>query len=767
MAWMEWSGAARFHGSAQVRVRSAATGTWSKWLDLSVNARQESTGSGHKHPGVMRTDPLWVGPSDAAQARLRPAQGRQRLPKAVSVKLLDPGPSNPPDQSAAARPTHPSASHMPAANQATAVAGRPPITTRTQWQANENTTQPPAFGAETKAVLVHAAGGTNDYSCADSAALVRGIQAYHMTDPDHLWSDIGFNFLIDKCGTIFEGRGGGMDKPVTGFHTPGFNTDTAGVALLGEMGTSRPTPAALQSLARLGAWKLGLSGHDPAGTATMTASASNGKYEAGEQVTFPVLASASEAMPTSTPDENLNAQLPYARAYANSPAANSAAPTADVNRDGLSDMAVGAPQGTVGTLKTAGAVTVVPGSKDGPDSAAKRVLTQNAPGVPGTAETGDAFGADSAYGDLNGDGHADLVLGAPGENDADGHSDSGYVTALYGPDFDSGDGYSLESAARVTDARLGEAVTAGDFNSDGEADIFALAPGKPAAWWVRDSATATATSNPLLTAPGAITHPDAASGDFNQDGYADVAITYIDPDGAGRIMQFKGSSSGLKPGSVLPVKGGRSIAAGDLNDDGYTDIAVGQPYTAESGSPTGGQVTAFYGSSSGITASGATSLDQSSEGVPGGAESGDAMGSSIAIGDANLDGFADVMTGLPNEDITRAETDRKDAGAVLLLPGSAGGLTSTGTVAINQDTPDITGDSETGDHFGSAVSLADVRGNVRVDLIVGAEGENTGDGTLLHIETAASGVNPASGTYYGPSALGLTAAAHAGQALAP
>ncbi|WP_343242509.1 MULTISPECIES: FG-GAP-like repeat-containing protein [unclassified Streptomyces] len=763
-----WTGKKAFDGQAQVRVRDAVTGAWSGWSNLHANAQQGHEGGESRVPISGQTAPLWVGSSNAVQARIASTgtgAGRD-LPEKISLTLVDPGGGVPPEHI----PTrvHPSAGDRQETNpSAAAVVAKPPITSRAQWQADENTTQPPAFGIETKAVLAHATGGTNDYSCADSPALVRGIQAYHMADPDHLWSDIGFNFLVDKCGTIFEGRGGGMDKPVTGFHTPGFNTDTVGVALLGEMGTSRPTPAALQSLARLSAWKLGLSGHDPAGTVTMTATASNGKYETGEQATFPTLASASEAMTTSTPDENLDAQLPYARTFATSPAANAAVPTADMNRDGVSDLVVGAPQATVGTLKTAGAVTVVPGSKTGPDSATKRVLTQNAPGVPGSAETGDAFGTDSAYGDLNGDGHADLILGAPGEDDTDGHSDSGSVTALYGPGLDSGSGYSLDTGARVNGARLGEAVTAGDFNSDGKADIFALAPGTPATWWVRDSATATATSNPLLAAPGAITHPDAASGDFNQDGYADVAITYVGPDGTGRIMQFTGSANGLKPGAVLSAKGGRSIAAGDLNGDGYTDVAVGQPYVAESGSTTGGQITAFYGSSSGITVSGATSIDQNSEGVPGAAESGDAMGSSIAVGDVNLDGSADVLVGLPNEDITRADVDRKDAGAVLLLPGSTTGLTGTGSQALNQDTPDITGDTEAGDRFGSAVSLADLRGNAWADLVIGAEGENTGDGTVLHIETTTSGINPASGTYFGSSALGLAAAAHAGQALAP
>ncbi|WP_257155910.1 FG-GAP-like repeat-containing protein [Streptomyces sp. Ru87] len=649
-----------------------------------------------------------------------------------------------------------------------AATARPPITSRAGWDANEGLPETPGYGTEVKAVFVHPSGGTNDYSCADSPTIVKGIQTYHTTDPDHMWNDIGFNFLVDKCGTIYEGRAGGIDRPVTGFHTPGFNTDSVGVALLGDMGSGKPTPAALESLARLAAWKLSPYEGDPQGTTVMTATASNGKHEAGEQVTLPVIAAARDAMPASTPDENLAAKLPSVRFYAASPAASSAIPTADYNRDGITDLAVGTPQSPVNTRTEAGAITVVPGSTSGPNASAKLIVSQNSTGVPGSAEAGDEFGTDSAYGDLNADGYADLVLGAPGEDDTSGHTDNGYVVALYGPGLDTGVGYNLSAADLVNGARLGDAVTVSDFNSDGKADIFAIAPGTPTSWWVYDSGSTATTSGRLLTSTtGTVTHPDATSGDFDKDGYADVAITYLDPDGTGRVMLFKGSATGLQPNGLLGSSGGRTIASGDINGDDITDIVVGQPYTAESGAHSGGQVTAFYGSSSGITTASATTLHQDSDGVPGAAEAGDAMGAAVSVGDYNLDGYADLLTGLPNEDITRDSVARTNAGATLLLPGSSSGLTGTGSLAINQDTTDISGATESDDRFGSAVTLTDLRGTAQPDIAIGADGENSGDGTVLQIDIDATGVVFTSGLYYGPGTLGLPAASHIGQTLAP
>ncbi|MEV0494588.1 N-acetylmuramoyl-L-alanine amidase [Streptomyces atratus] len=100
------------------------------------------------------------------------------------------------------------------------------------------------------------------------------------------WNDIGYNFLVDKCGTLFEGRAGGIDKPVYGAHTYGFNTDTSGIAVLGDYNTATTTPVVRESIAKLAAWKLGLYGINPSGTVVMAAGADNGKFTAGQLVTM-------------------------------------------------------------------------------------------------------------------------------------------------------------------------------------------------------------------------------------------------------------------------------------------------------------------------------------------------------------------------------------------------------------------------------------------------------------------------------------------------
>ncbi|MFF5973901.1 N-acetylmuramoyl-L-alanine amidase [Streptomyces sp. NPDC012769] len=116
---------------------------------------------------------------------------------------------------------------------------------------------------------MHHTAESNTYTCADAPQVVRGIYAYHVKQLG--WKDSGHNFPVDKCGTVYEGRKGGVDRPVQGAHAYGFNAETTGVPVLGTYTDAAPSRAALTSVARIAVWKLGQYGVNPAGTATLTA----------------------------------------------------------------------------------------------------------------------------------------------------------------------------------------------------------------------------------------------------------------------------------------------------------------------------------------------------------------------------------------------------------------------------------------------------------------------------------------------------------------
>ncbi|MGV9992817.1 N-acetylmuramoyl-L-alanine amidase [Streptomyces sp. NPDC003374] len=223
--------------------------------------------------------------------------------------------SAPASESAAPSPTVPSAppSTVP----------RPPITARAGWGADESISpEAPEYNTGVKAVFVHHSDGANDYSCAQSASVVRSIYAYHVQVSG--WKDIGYNFLVDKCGTIFEGRKGGVDLPVLGAHTYGWNREAAGIAVLGDYTTTSASSAALTSVARLAAWKLGQYGVDPAGTAQLTAGATQHNYSsttftAGSTYPFKAISGHRDGFNTECPGGSLYAQLPTVRALAAGP----------------------------------------------------------------------------------------------------------------------------------------------------------------------------------------------------------------------------------------------------------------------------------------------------------------------------------------------------------------------------------------------------------------------------------------------------------------
>ena len=151
--------------------------------------------------------------------------------------------------------------------------------------------------------FVHHTAGSNSYTRAEAPALVRGVYAYHTKALG--WSDIGYNFLIDRFGTIYVGRAGGPRQGVVGAHTYGFNTGSCGVSLMGTYTTAAPSAAALASLEQLLAWKPpDLHGVDPTGTASMTVPPrALDKYKIGTKATFPVIAGHRDANYTACPGD--------------------------------------------------------------------------------------------------------------------------------------------------------------------------------------------------------------------------------------------------------------------------------------------------------------------------------------------------------------------------------------------------------------------------------------------------------------------------------
>ena len=171
---------------------------------------------------------------------------------------------------------------------------------------------------------------------------------------------------------------------------------------------------------------------------------------------------------------------------------------------------------------------------------------------------------------------------------------------------------------------------------------------------------------------------------------------------------------------------GFALATGDFDRDGFADLAIGS--LREEGDPAKadhGSVSVLYGSPSGLTATNDQFFSQESPGIGDAAEAEDAFGSALAAGDLNGDGFADLAIGVRGEDLGTGERG-EDAGALHVLYGSASGLTSAGSQFWSQNTPGVAGNAEASDLFGVSLDTGDLNGDGRQDLAVGVIGEDLG-----------------------------------------
>ncbi|WP_246040660.1 FG-GAP-like repeat-containing protein [Streptomyces cadmiisoli] len=454
------------------------------------------------------------------------------------------------------------------------------------------------------------------------------------------------------------------------------------------------------------------------------------------------------------------------------PAAAAAATTSvrqDFNGDGYADLAVGAPDATVAGRAKAGYVAVLYGSANGLRTATKQVFSQNSAGVPGGAEAGDRFGAALASADLDGDGHQDLIVGVPGEDTVSGGSNSGYTQVIRGGAKRLAGAYSLATGRFAGDGlgERGRLMTA-DIDGDGAADVVTVERQKNLRV-VKGPFDGTANGGEQLVTDRYDTRIlDLAAGDLDGDGITDIAATANSGDeyDSRRVPYWMGTPNGLTPFTLVydidgaGLQGGESLDIGDVNRDGFDDIVVGRAVDGydsdlDTYRAKGGRVTWIPGTAQGPDGVAATFFNQDAPDVPGTAEKGDGFGTDVQVADVNGDGYPDVATGVPGEDLGRAA----DAGAVVVLRGGAGGLTGAGARAVTQNTADVPGAAEKGDAFGRAVHLGDADGDGRADLAAGAPGENTGAGFVWYFRSTAGGVvSPNTTTAFGASVLGTTSA---------
>lgn len=408
----------------------------------------------------------------------------------------------------------------------------------------------------------------------------------------------------------------------------------------------------------------------------------------------------------------------------------------DFNGDGFADAAMGVPGEDLNTSTKvdSGAVNVIYGSAGGLSATSARadqLWTQDSAGIEGASEVGDKFGSALTAGDFNGDGFSDLAVGAPSE-DIGSIVDTGSVNVIYGSSS------GLSSSAVLPDQIFSQdTAEVDDICENG--DLFSSS---------------------------------LAMGDFNHDGYDDLAIGAHGEDidsiqDAGLVQIIYGSTGGfvVNPGAAViedqiwhqdideiedasePLDFfGRSLAAGDFNTDGITDLAIGA--YGEDNEPVlnDGAVHIIFGSlASGLSATFIPDLmfdDQNSN------EDGVAFGYSVAAGNFGNRAGAYLVVGSPFADVGAIS----DAGQVYLY-------TTDGLAQIwNQDSPSVEGAAETGDNFGITLAVGSFNPDIYDDLAVGAPKEDIGS------VTDAGSVNVVYGYQSGLSATVVSASLTTGKA---
>ncbi|HEX5560640.1 MAG TPA: FG-GAP-like repeat-containing protein [Nocardioidaceae bacterium] len=550
-----WAAGAKVpDGTITVSVRTEKGGTWSGWMKVPYHQDEgPDPSSAEGRAATPGTDPIYVGAVDELQVKALTDSGK--APAGMQLSLVDPGRqrsrveapgidtgstgTGSADGASTGTGAQPSATttgaEATAALSAAAVTPRPTIYSRAQWGADERMRDRASLHyGEVHGGFVHHTVNANNYTAAQVPAILRGIYAYHTQSRG--WSDIGYNFLVDRFGRIWEGRYGGVARPVVGAHTLGYNDDSFAMSAIGNYDIAQPSAAMLAAYGRLFAWKLGLHGVKASSTHQWITS----RY-------FNAISGHRDAGQTACPGRYLYAKLPTIRALA----------TADQ-------------RGWAGRVR----VTSLAGSS-APDLVARDRTTKKVyilrSGGSGTridavVSTGRSFRhADLVrnVGDWNGDGKPDVV------------TRSGRTGLLYlYPGNGAGGLGRPVLMSRSSFATVHMIAGVGDMTGDGRPDLMGQRVGRNMRIYPGNGRTGFLPSYDAHSAlPG---RQQIGVGLWNGDGAPDSVIRQSDS----KLMLYPGNgpgglTGGKRIGTVMPAYG-TVVSPGDLTGDGRADLVMRQ-----------------------------------------------------------------------------------------------------------------------------------------------------------------------------------------------
>lgn len=320
LAGLTWDASGPQVTNVQMRLREGEN--YGPWETVELNE------AGTAVDGRLGTAPFLSNGADGVQVRITTADGAPA--KDAEVSLIDPGtgtldgraPAEVAPQTTlksapqtaspdAAGSTLGTASAQTTLTDAEVESLRPAIVRRAAWGADES--RYGTFGTviQPKAMILHHTASTNNYTREQAAAQVRAIYLYQASTLG--WGDIGYHFLVDKFGTVYEGRKDSPDFIRTGAHAAGMNTETFGISALGNYHEVMPTAALQESITRVAAWQLAKNGIDPYGTAVLTStsdsSTSSSRFRHGQQVTLPTVMGHISTSRTVCPGQYLEPRL--------------------------------------------------------------------------------------------------------------------------------------------------------------------------------------------------------------------------------------------------------------------------------------------------------------------------------------------------------------------------------------------------------------------------------------------------------------------------